>query len=57
MLKGTQNMEKQIINSLPEIKAILEKDFDVLIKKNKDGTLKIMYYKPKNLKRKVENDN
>jgi hypothetical protein len=50
-------MEQQIIDSLPEIKAILDKDFDVLIKKNKDGTLKIMYYKPKNLKRKVENDN
>lgn len=43
-------MKEQILEQLDNILYILEKDYDIIIKKNKDGDVKIMYYKPKNIK-------
>lgn len=34
------------------IESVLDKNYDVLIKKTKDGGVKIMYFEPKNIKNK-----
>lgn len=47
-------MKDEILARVDEIVDILNKDFDVLIKKTKDGSLKIMFYRPKNLKKQEE---
>ena len=44
-------MREQILNSIDEMVAVLEKDFDVVIKKMKDGNIKVLFYKPKGLKK------
>ena len=44
-------MREQILNSIDEMVAVLEKDFDVVIKKMKDGNIKVLFYKPKRLKK------
>lgn len=46
-------MIKQIIiENATLIESVLNKNYDVLIKKTKDGGIKIMYFEPKNLKNK-----
>lgn len=46
-------MVKQIIiENAALIESVLNKNYDVLIKKTKDGGIKIMYFEPKNLKNK-----
>lgn len=47
-------MKEQILEQLDNIIYILNKEYDVMLKKNKDGNVKVMYYKPRNLKNKQD---
>ena len=49
-------MKEQILAQLDNMVEVLNKEFDIIIKKNKDGNVKIMYYKPKNLKKKQDQE-
>lgn len=42
-------MEQEIRQNAEKMAELLQKDFDLIIKKQKDDTIKILYYKPKNL--------
>ena len=44
--------KETIIENAALIETVLNKNYDVLIKKTKDGGIKIMYFEPKNLKNK-----
>lgn len=47
-MEQTQRLEIELPK---EIRDLLDKDFDILIKKTKGGEYKVMYYKPKNIKK------
>lgn len=44
-------MKEQILEQLDNMVDMLKKEYDIVLKKTKDGNAKIMYYKPKNLKK------
>lgn len=49
-------MKEQILEQIDNMVDVLNKEYDILLKKNKDGNVKIMYYKPKNLKKKQDQE-
>ena len=43
-------MESEIVKNAKAMAEILASDYDIVLKKVKGDVLKILYYKPKNLK-------
>lgn len=42
--------KEQILEKIDIIEKLLCKSYDIIIKQNKEGLVKIMYYEPKNIK-------
>lgn len=47
-------MEQEIIEKAKEMAGLLEKNYDITIKKTKNDTIKILYYRPLNIANRSE---
>lgn len=43
-------MKEEILNNIDKIELALKKGFDIILKVNKDGEVKIYYQRPRNIK-------